>query len=1109
MKRIHVGFFARLSIPGLLLTALTGYALAASPQSNVSNPVDFHIKPQALPSALLQFSDQAHIQVVSRGEEVAKRHTVGVTGRMNVPSALRRLLSGTGLTYTVTGGNTIAVRAAGKAGVTGSASSPAALSTRESGGDAPPIDPPAPATSTQTSETKLSNILVTGSLIKRSTAVTSQPVLTITRQQLKATGMVSIGDVLQQLTAVAPTQNAAFNFEGNGASNVDLRYLGPKRVLVLVNGKRWATNLNGETNLNSIPVSVVKRIEVLKDGASAIYGTDAIAGVINIITIKDFKGAEVSAYRGIYRGDGHWDGLTQDYTATLGSFDSNSSWVVNAEYRKNNRIPAVDRTFSAEPVAGTGVTRASSATPQGRFLFVAPTNDNPSNPNVSPAPYTGLTSQQCPAKNFGTSTNPEYLPYCDLTLLPGTNGANPANYVPFTNADRYNWIKPSGASRGDSLLIPVTEKSVYFAGNYQFDNGITATTSLMYDEGAARTDSAPDLLPLNSGTIPANSPYNPFGFTLSTSQPIQVAPGVQRPTLSAVYRRLSEFPARYREYTRKTFRYMGGLNGMFTSGSTIWNWSASFLYLDASLLETQYGLVNGQHLSAAFDPAVCAKTDGCVPVNLFGGQGTNGQGTITPGMINFLEYNNTNYQSQTERIYNAAITTSTLANLPGGGLGFAAGYQLRQLEGGFTPDSVAAQPSILGPATLPTSGGYKVNAVYSEVHVPILRQLPWAYHLDVDVATRYSRYSTFGSKLRSRAGIKWQPISDLALRGTWSEGFRAPNINEAFGGQRTSFPTVFDPCSNYTNSGVSQAVQKRCEAAGVPPSYTQTDQQINARNGGNPNLNPETSISKTVGFIYSPSAVPHLSFGATYYHIEIDNTIQPYGAQNVINACFLTGNQTYCPDIKRNALGEPTQILNLEQNVGSTVTSGIDFDVGYHFTTSVGRFDTQLTTTHVRAFRTITPTGSGSSSVLNYVGRELAGSNQPLSVPSWKANLRIGWNLGHWQARWMIHYISSLREKCSDYLDNTPESLANLGLCSDPNYQNNALSTNRMASVVWHDIQLTYSASNNIDYTIGINNVLNKKPPQETQPIEDMAFDPTEYEALIGRYIYGSITAHF
>lgn len=1110
MTTSFLGRTIRRIIGGLSLILLIAGSVAAWAQSPVET---FRIAPQSLSSALIQFSNQAHVQVVTQAKDVSSMKTEGVVGRMDVPSALHHLLAGTGLTYATVDGSTIAIRRARARGAAQEDAnrqfSDSASRSAGGSGSAQPSDPPDPATSAGTGETKLSNILVTGSLIKRSTALTSQPVITITRQELKDTGLVSIGDVLQQLTSVAPTMNPAFNFEANGASNIDLRYLGPKRVLVLVNGKRWATNLNGETNLNSIPVSVVERIEVLKDGASAIYGTDAVAGVINIITRNNFHGAEVSVYRGIYHGGGHWDGLTQDYTATLGSYDRNSGWVLNAEYRDSGRIPAVDRPFSAVPVYGTGVTRGSSATPQGRFIFIAPTNDSPTDPNASPAPFTGLTGAQCPAENFGSSTNPEYLPYCDLTLLPGTDGQNPANYVQWNNYARYNWVKPNGASRGDSLMAPVAEKSVYFAGHYDFSNGITATTSALYDHGHARADAAPSLLFLSTVTIPANQIYNPFGFDLSGSQPVQVAPGVQRPTLSLIGRRLSEFPARANLYDRDTFRFMGGLNGMFTTGSTVWNWNTSFLYLTASLKHEETGLVNGQHLSAALSPTLCPQITGCVPLDLFGGQGVSGGGTITPAQVQFLLYNDHSYESQTERIYNGQITTSDLATLPAGGLGFAAGYQLRQLQGSYSPDSTAAQPSVLGPAIYPTSGGYHVNAVFTEFDLPLLAHLPWAYHLNLDAATRYSKYSTFGGKLRSRAGFKWQPIADLAIRGTWSEGFRAPNVNEAFAGKYGSFPIVFDPCSSYQTSGVSAAIQQRCAQNGVPASYVQYDQQINATNGGNANLLPETSISKTFGFIYSPSAVPNLSVQATYYHIAIDNTIQTFGAQNIINACYLTGNPADCALITRNSFGVVTRILDLETNIGSTLTDGIDLGANYRFTTNVGRFIFALSATHVRDFREIIPTGSGGATVVSAVGKELAGSNQPLSVPSWKANLRTTWEKGHWRASWIVHYISPLREHCSDFLDNTSLSLANLGLCSDPNFQNNSLSTNRMAAVVWHDVQLTYSASNNIDYTIGCNNVLDKKPPQETQPIEDLAFDPTEYEALIGRYFYGSITVHF
>lgn len=980
---------------------------------------------------------------------------------------------------------------------------------------------PAPQQDTQQNPSQssqpisLNSIEVTGTHIPSSTVVTAQPITLISSKQIQATGLQTVGQLLQQMPSIAPTMNAAFNFEGNGASNLDLRYLGAKRILVLVNGQRWVTGIDGTTDLNSIPLAAVDHIEVLKAGASSIYGSDAIAGVVNIILLKGINGGKASAYYGIWHGDGHWDGQTQQYSFTIGNQGDKSGWLFSTEYNKNLRIPGVDRSFSAEPVPGTGVSRGSSSTPQGRFEFVAPTLGNPAiESTVTPDPSTGLTAAQCPAHQFGSAANPEYLPFCNLTIITGTSGATAADYRPFTGPDHYNWIEPAGNSLGDSILNPISIKSGYGTGHYDLNSNVRFTSSLAYTQTNSTTDSAPNLLPMTTGTIAANQEYNPFGFAISSS-PVVVAPNANGgplsiPTLQFIGRRLGEYPERVRNYESDSLRFNGDVNGILDLGQQEWTWDAGFLYMTLRDTETQTAGLIGPNVNAALgSPSAC--TGSCVPLNLFGGQGVNGTGSITPAMVAYTYYPESNNDGTTQRITHLDIANADLADLPAGPLGFAAGYQFNTINGYFNPDPLAAAGLAFGAGqTFPTLGGYNVQSFYGEFNIPLLANIPAFYNLNLDVASRYSKYNTYGSTTRSTAGLKWQPIEDLALRADWAQGFRAPNISELFAGQGFGNPTVFDPCSGYgTKPGVNPVIVKNCQAAGVPGGYTQPDQQINSLDGGNPHLQPETSISKDVGFVYNPHYLPNLTVQASYYHIEIGNTIQPYGANNVLTACYVSGDPTFCNKVERTPLGTIQQISNLETNVGTTFTDGIDLGAGYsNLQTEVGDFSFNFDATHVRDYKEYLPLAGGTQ-LVSLVGVERAGSVTPYSVPSWKAGLDIGWQLSNWDVTWRVHYISSLWESCSDGFDGTPLSLTNLGLCSAPNLQNNALSMNRLAATVWHDAQVVYHGPANFDYTFGINNVFDKKPPNETQPIEDMAFDPTEYNALLGRFFYARIGVKF
>lgn len=963
----------------------------------------------------------------------------------------------------------------------------------------------------------LQAVQVTGSHIPTTELVTAHPLTVIDHEQIQATGLQTIGQVLQQLPAITPTMNAAFNFEGNGASNLDLRSLGAQRTLVLVNGQRWITSIDGTTDLNSIPLAAVQRIEVLKSGASAIYGSDAIAGVVNIILRNNMNGGEASAYYGIWNGDGHWDGQTQDYSFTFGHQGSKFGWLMSAQYNKSNRIAAVDRSFSAEPVPGTGVTRGSSSTPQGRFEFIAPTDGNPSSAGVIPAPFTGLTSAQCPARNFGTSASPEYLPFCDLTITQNTSGALASDYVPWQGSDHYNWTEPAGHSKGDSILNPMEVKSIYTSGHYDVSDSVRITASINYTHRTSTTDSAPNLLPMTTGTIAATQAFNPFGFAISSS-PVEVAPvgganggPLMLPTLAFIGRRLAEFPRRVRQYESNSFRFNGGANGVFDLGASNWNWDAGFIYMTLRDSEVQTaGLLGPNFALATGSASTCAATAGCVPLNLFGGQGVSGTGSMTSAQVNYLYYPEDSNDGTTQRIAHVDLSTGNLFELPAGPVGFAAGYQFNTIHGYFNPDPIAAAGLAEGVGvTFPTNGGFHVNSLYAEVNVPILAKVPMFYNLNLDVATRYSKYSTFSGSARSTIGLKWQPVRDLALRADWGQGFRAPNINELFAGQGIANPTVFDPCSGYTEPGVSAVVAQNCKAAGVPGGYVQPDQQIQTLEGGNSHLSPETSISEDAGFVYNPHQLPALSISATYYRIRIRDTIQPYGPNNIMSACYVSNDPAFCAEIHRSPLGTVSRIDDLETNIGSTVTGGVDVGVGYRdLSTPVGDFDFRFDATHVINYTERLPL-AGSVQTINLVGVERAGFTFPLSVPAWKGNVNIGWHLGRWNATWQIHYVGALLESCSDSFDGSALSLTNLGLCNRPNLANNSLSMNRMAPTVWHDAQVVFHGPLKIDYTFGINNIFDKGPPRETQPIEDLAFDPTEYEALMGRFYYARLGVKF
>ncbi|MGH8373352.1 MAG: TonB-dependent receptor plug domain-containing protein [Gammaproteobacteria bacterium] len=967
---------------------------------------------------------------------------------------------------------------------------------------------------TDTATTQLNKIEVTGSKIKRTSVEQAQPIVVINQQEIKATGLTTIGQVLQKLTSSGAALNTLandggnFTFTGGGQTNMDLRNLGSGRVLVLVNGKRWSSSLDGTVDLNTIPSSIIDHVEVLQDGASAIYGSDAISGVVNIITIKNFSGEEASAYLGIHNGDGHWDGKSQSYDFTMGTGNDHSNIVFNASYTNQDGISSTHRNISREPVYGTGLTRGSSATPQGRFVFIPNTSSTPNDPNNAPDPATGFTSTQCPTTNFGSATSPNYEPLCDLTLIAGQPGTAANQFKPFSSKnDRFNY------AAYNYVLTPEERFSGYLAGHSDLADNVTFSADMLYSHRDSTQQAAPTPLFFASTSIVADVPgtqkYNPFGFDLNTQA--NLGPG----WLGLLGRRMIEDGPRVYQESEDTFRFSGGFNGYFNAAGSEWDWDTGYIFTRDSELDTNLGSLDVSHLRLAMgDPAACAAVPGCVPINFFGGQ-TN---SISANQLAYSAYTQQNQFRNTQRIYNADISNSTLMDLPAGPLGFAAGYQYLEHDGYFIPDSVAQHgydsfnPKVAVPTT---SGRLSENSVYTEFDIPLLAKLPMVKSLDLDVAVRDTKYDLFGSNTTSRAGLKWAPSDTLLVRATWAQGFRAPTINDLYAGPTLLSAQVADPCSNYTSTGVSATVQQRCAngfggVSAVPTSYSQPNAQINTLESGNSSVKPETSVSRTIGFVYSPDWAPGLNLNMDYYKIELQKTLQPTGGQNILDGCYTAGNLADCSRITRTASGA-IQILNDSiTNIGSTTTDGIDIGGSYALPSmSTGDLKVGLDATYIRKYEEVFPNASGSgATVTELAGVERGGTVFPFGVPHWKARGNVVWTVSNWRLEWDIRYTSALTESCSDSFDGSANSLTALGLCSNPNTTNNSLSTNHLGQTIYHDVQINYNFDPmKTTFTFGIRNLLDKNPPSSTQQ-QLNSFDPTLYD-VPGRFFYGRVSVKF
>jgi iron complex outermembrane recepter protein len=899
-------------------------------------------------------------------------------------------------------------------------------------------------------ENTLDTISVTGSRIKQTNAVTAQPVYVMDRAKIEETGVASVGELLQQLTASGKALNAKFNSSGNfgypadgggigaGSAQVDLRNLGSQRVLVLVDGIRWvnessASGVSGSADLNTIPLAIVERVEVLEDGASAIYGSDAIAGVVNIITRRNFQGAEVHTYYGQYSRGGD----TKEASFTFGTGGDGWTAVLGASYYDQERISSADWGQSSGCVPGAGLGACSSGTPQGRFVFTDPTL---------------------------VDGNGDPLFY-NITLNPGTTtpvfvrgNPNGGTFNAFDGSDRFNYAP------FNLLLTPSERRSLFASINIDLSDNTRLHFKGLFNNRQSANQAAPEPIFVGPGagtggiadtiSIPANHPFNPFGFALDANS-----------NFVFVGRRPLEVGPRLFEQNVDTWYFNVGLDGLLDLGGRSFGWDANYIHSRNSATQRFTNGYNVARIRTALgDPAVCAATPGCVPLDLFGGQGR----PFTRAMIDWIITDQRDASTQELDVFSANLTGDLFA-IGDRTAGFAAGVEHRRYKGDFDPDPLRQTGESQDSFAAPISASSDVTEVYGEFNFPVLATL------DLTAALRWSDYSTFGSATTGKVGLRFQPIEDLVLRATYSQGFRAPNLGELYG--LTQFgATLVDPCGptgspvvDRTN-GVSAGLEAACVAQGVPNNFEQANTQITTFTGGNPNLEPEESDSWTVGAVYSPSWAEdqgwsrRLDFELGYYDHEIEGAVQARDIQALLNACIAAGgtDATLCSPFTRQTNGNLNPPSNFLQNFGTIETSGADLKVNWLSPEwGFGNLSASLQTTWINEYRAVDDDGVVAS---RRVGVETSDS----AIPEWQTNLQLGWNKGNLGFSYGLRYIDAVVEDCNAAVVNDAPG------CLNPSQ------TNELGATTYHDMQFAWKnafALDGLKLSVGANNVFGKEPP--------------------------------
>jgi outer membrane receptor protein involved in Fe transport len=899
-------------------------------------------------------------------------------------------------------------------------------------------------------------VTVTGTRIPRIDVGSAAPITTISRDQFVTSGRTSVGDILQTLPEQTGGINTQANNGGDGSTRVNLRGFGTNRTLVLVNGRRMVpggTGADATVDLNSIPAAAIERIEVLKDGASAVYGSDAISGVVNVITRSDYDATEISGFTGIsQRGDGR----VFDVSFTTGKHLPNGNILFSAGFHSTTEVWARNRDFSRYDYgvagydwqSGKKFTGGSSAIPNGRFR-------KPS--GMGNAAWESLKMQYPNATNFTIGSDGQWRPFN-------------ASGVTDAGGDFYNYQPVN------YLVTPQRRLNVFSTGTFKLAGSVQGYYEALYTHRESEQQLAPEPLFTDQEglTVSKDNMYNPWGVDFTT-----------------VRRRLVEFNNRTYNQDLDTFRLLVGIKGNFRP---TWTWDVSVNYGRTQGVATKAGLLQRSKLQNALGPsflnadgvATCGTVDipieGCVPLNIFGGAGT-----ISPASRKYLTYNGT------ARGYNQQIVISAqtagqfrkigTANTPAG---FAVGYEHRREAGASIQDPLTAQSDTTGTKSADTMGSYSVHEAYAEINVPILKRVnAWAGEgtmLELSAAARYVNFSSFGSNVTYKAGGRFSPIKDATIRGTFSTAFRAPSVAELYLGAADSFPNATDPCSGRTQGTPLDAA---CDAQKVPDDLSDDRAQILARIGGNAKLRPETAKTFTIGAVLQPRFVPNLDFTVDYYNINVTDSIQSVGTDVILASCFPAagGTPAYCDRIHRGADGFIRSIDDPLSNVGGDNISGVDMQLDYTPQTPIGALGFLLNVNYLGFFDRTLADGR----VIHAKGTY----DLSLVLPDWKGKFSLSYGKGGWGGVLNVRWVGGFRE-CED------------NACQQTDPKAPPARTRDVEAYVAADLNISYKLSHKggstTNFAAGVNNLLDRAPAYIVNGFS-AASDTTAYDYM-GRYFY-------
>ena len=830
----------------------------------------------------------------------------------------------------------------------------------------PPADQP-PSAAAPEGEKEVERVVVTGSRLKKNEFTSSAPIQIITREDSTLEGLTDTADILQGSSTAAGSQQINNTFGafvvpgGNGANSISLRGLGANRTLVLVNGRRLApagsTGQLGSPDLNTLPQSMIERFEILKDGSSSIYGSDAVAGAVNVITRKNFEGLEIGGDTSITMEGG---GNTYRLNGIWGTVFDRGAITVAAEYFKRDELVVGDRDYLScaqdnvyevgtgrlldviDPRTGRSQCQNYFANAWQRLsggTFIpdptAVAGGGPLGLDLAGYHRVGVSYTRT-ARVFGAPT------FCgaDFHLCTATEQfavmtpAQKAQTEAAWRVSQAELIQDDPRFNSTDVISPAERGSLYVEASYDVGSGIELYTENAFTRRKSDQSRWIQLFPV----VPGYHVTNPI-------------PEDARPIIP--YERTQSQEVDF-------FRTVWGMRGDFGDKvPLIGNWAydlylqhsrsdasytTSFAYFDR-VFATTFGFPDACDPTLIFigpDPGNCPTINWFEPAEL--------SGNFTPEQRAFLFGEETGTTVYTQSVINGVVT-GDLVSVPYGMVSAAAGFEIRRDEIDDTPGEQARLDNYWGQSSAGrTAGSDTVAEVFGEVEIPLLGGLKFAESLTLDASGRYTNYDSYGDGSVYKLGVNWQITPEYRLRGTTGTSFRAPALYEMFLGNQTGFQNSndIDPCINWDLSSDPRLVQS-CGPAGLnlPPGFLggASGTTIVSGGGGVGVLRAETSEARTVGFIWTPDWID-LSIAVDYWEFEVNDEVSQLGPANIVLFCqtkapLLTNG--YCDLIDRNTdplsaeFGQIYTVNDSYLNIASQVSDGLDLNIRYSHEFSFGK----------------------------------------------------------------------------------------------------------------------------------------------------------------------------